>query len=33
LNFPVSTSGVITVPKDKLKTQMLKSIGETLGIK
>ena len=33
LSFPVSTSGVITVPKDKLKTQMLKSIGETFGVK
>ena len=33
LNFPVKTSGTIVVPKDKLKTQVLKSIGETLGIK
>jgi LEA14-like dessication related protein len=33
LTFPIATSGVIAVPKDKLKSQMLKSIGEKFGIK
>ena len=33
LNFPVTTSGTIAVPRDKLKVQVLKSIGGTLGIK
>ena len=33
LTFPVTTSGVIAVSKDQLKKQMLKSIGETFGVK
>ena len=33
LSFPISTSGTIVVPRDKLKAQALKSLGETFGIK
>jgi LEA14-like dessication related protein len=33
LNFPVTTSGTIAVPKDKLKGILLKGFGESLGVR
>ena len=33
LNFPVTTSGAIAIPRDKLKAQVLKRFGGSLGLK
>ena len=33
LNFPVTTNGTLAVPKDKLRSQILKSLGESIGIR
>jgi len=33
LNFPVTTSGTIAVPRDKLKGILLKGFGESLGVR
>lgn len=33
LNFPISTSGVIAVPKDKLKGILFKGFGEAFGVR
>ena len=33
LTFPITTSGVITVPKDKLKGMLFKGYGEFFGVR